>query len=146
MQIPITFQLIRKYYFSSPKNPLYGIYAQINLSTSASKTTTVISLLLTFLTCANFSHNSFLNITPTPPIPSPLSDHHRLYLFPFIPNILALCSHHLTTSKQHKSTILFLSSSQASPFQLKLPKFHMHIVMTHIGTQLSKKCQHLINN
>ena len=43
----------------------------------------------------------------------------------FHPSILAPCPLHLTSCKQHTSIILFLSSSQTSPFPLRLPKFHV---------------------
>ena len=83
------------------------------------------SLSLTLLTSSILSHSSF-TIIPTPPTPSPLPDHHSLYLLPFTPSILATCPLHLTSCIQRTSIILFLSSSQTSPpFPLRLPEFHV---------------------
>ena len=83
---------------------------------------------LTLLIFTTFSHSSSFTITPTLPTPYPFPDHHSLYLLPFTPSILAPCSIHLTSCKQHISIILFLSSSHTSThFPLSPPIYHIPI-------------------
>ena len=120
---PLTFQLIikRQFFFkatstmrSIPTNQPQHILFKNNNSHHS----------ITFLlTSTTFSHSSSFTIPFTPPTPFP--DHLSLLHFPFIPSILAPSPLHLNSCKHHTSIILFLSSSQTSPFPLRLPKFHI---------------------
>ena len=62
---------------------------------------------------------------------------YSLYFLPFIPSIQAPCPLSLTSSKQHTSIILILSSSQTSPtFPLTLPKFYIQTCTPNLQSGL----------
>ena len=82
---------------------------------------------LTLLTSTTLLQSSSFSIHPKQLILSLFTHHHNLYLLPSIPNILEHCPLHLTSCKQHTSTIVFIISSETSSFALRIPIFHVSI-------------------
>ena len=120
--IPLTFQLITKsLFFSQTSSTLRSITTnQPRLILFKKYNKSHHSITYPSYICHHFTqlllHHNFHTSTP-----SPFQEHHSLYNLPYIPSILATFHLHLTSCKQHTSTITFISS----PFRLRLLTFHV---------------------